>query len=187
MAIDFSQVKTITIPEGSVKKITDSTGVVLWQGELGSWQTIWEGNRTCKATEYDYSGNATNFAQTISGTGYTPKIRITFSLTVVDSSYYTHKGVINYYINGKSGTSAPESPITIDALKEPSSTIAVLGGWIFYDRYNYRINAALQATKDTENNRIKFNLDAGYKMPSYPPYEGKVTLNITKIEQYINN
>ena len=30
MAIDFSQVKTITIPEGSVKKITDSTGVVLW-------------------------------------------------------------------------------------------------------------------------------------------------------------
>ena len=30
MAIDFSQVKTITIPEGSVTKITDSTGVVLW-------------------------------------------------------------------------------------------------------------------------------------------------------------
>ena len=30
MAIDFSQVKTITIPEGSVKKITDSTGAVLW-------------------------------------------------------------------------------------------------------------------------------------------------------------
>ena len=30
MAIDFSQVKTITIPEGSVKKITDSNGVVLW-------------------------------------------------------------------------------------------------------------------------------------------------------------
>ena len=33
MAIDFSQVKTITIPEGSVKKITDSTGVVLWLNE----------------------------------------------------------------------------------------------------------------------------------------------------------
>lgn len=30
MPIDFSKVKTITIPEGSVKKITDSTGVVLW-------------------------------------------------------------------------------------------------------------------------------------------------------------
>lgn len=33
MAIDFSQVKTITIPEGSVTKITDSNGVVLWTNE----------------------------------------------------------------------------------------------------------------------------------------------------------
>lgn len=33
MPIDFSQVKTITIPEGSVTKITDSTGVVLWKQE----------------------------------------------------------------------------------------------------------------------------------------------------------
>ena len=33
MAIDFSQVKTITIPEGSVKKITDSNGVVLWKAQ----------------------------------------------------------------------------------------------------------------------------------------------------------
>lgn len=32
MAIDFSQVKTITIPEGSVTKITDSNGNILWQG-----------------------------------------------------------------------------------------------------------------------------------------------------------
>ena len=30
MAIDFSQVKTITIPEGSVTKITDPTGNILW-------------------------------------------------------------------------------------------------------------------------------------------------------------
>ena len=33
MAIDFSKVKTITIPEGSVKKIIDSTGAVLWGSE----------------------------------------------------------------------------------------------------------------------------------------------------------
>lgn len=32
MAIDFSQVKTITIPEGSVTKITDSNDNILWQG-----------------------------------------------------------------------------------------------------------------------------------------------------------
>ena len=43
MAIDFSQVKTITIPEGSVTKITDSNGNTLWQG--AGWYTIWEGNK----------------------------------------------------------------------------------------------------------------------------------------------
>ena len=31
MAIDFSKVKKITIPEGPVTKITDSTGIVLWK------------------------------------------------------------------------------------------------------------------------------------------------------------
>ena len=31
MAIDFSKVKTITIPEGDVTKITDSSGNVIWQ------------------------------------------------------------------------------------------------------------------------------------------------------------
>ena len=182
MAIDFSQVKMITIPEGDVTKITDSTGNTLWQG--ASWQTIWEGSKTCYATESSHSGNVDNFAQTISGTGYTPKIRITFSLTVVDSSNSSNSGFISYYINDKSGTSAPESPIIIDSLNETSSTNTLLGGYIFYDNYNYRINAALQAVKDTGNNRIKFNLWADYKMPSFTPYEGKATLKITKIEQY---
>ena len=49
MAIDFSQVKTITIPEGDVTKITDSTGNILWEG--GEWHTIWEGNKTCSVTK----------------------------------------------------------------------------------------------------------------------------------------
>ena len=43
MAIDFSQVKTITIPEGPVTKITDSTGNILWQG--AGWHTVWEGSQ----------------------------------------------------------------------------------------------------------------------------------------------
>ena len=187
MAIDFSQVKTITIPEGSVKKITDSAGVVIWQGESGSWQTIWEGSKTCYATNSGSSGSVNNFAQTISGTGYTPKLRITFSLTVVDSSSSSKRGIISYYINNKSGTAAPESPLIVDSLTESSSTNTLLGGYIFYENYNYRINAALQAVKDTGNNRIKFNLWADYEMPSYPPYDGETTLKITKIEQYIDN
>ena len=44
MAIDFSQVKTITIPEGSVTKITDSNGIVLWK-KGPSWHTVWEGSQ----------------------------------------------------------------------------------------------------------------------------------------------
>ena len=185
--MDFSQVKSLTIPEGEVTKITDSSGRVLWQKESGSWQTIWEGNKTCKATNSGYSGNENNFAQTISGTGYTPKIRITFSLTAVDSSSSSNKGSIDYYINNKSGTAAPESPITIDALNEPSSTNTLLGSYIWYDNYRYRINAALTAVKDTNNNRIKFNLYADFIQPSYGRHYGEVTLKITKIEQYIDN
>ena len=64
--MDFSQVKSLTIPEGEVTKITDSSGIVLWQKESGSWQTIWEGSKTCKATNSGYPGNENNFAQTIS-------------------------------------------------------------------------------------------------------------------------
>ena len=44
MAIDFSKVKTITIPEGSVKKITDSTGAVIWKENLVGWHTVFEGS-----------------------------------------------------------------------------------------------------------------------------------------------
>ena len=45
MAIDFSQVKTITIPEGSVTKITDSTGNILWKAQTEGWHTVWEGSQ----------------------------------------------------------------------------------------------------------------------------------------------
>ena len=42
MAIDFSQVKTITIPEGSVKKITDSNGNILWKAKTAEWHTTYD-------------------------------------------------------------------------------------------------------------------------------------------------
>lgn len=45
MAIDFSQVKTITIPEGSVTKITDSNGNILWKENIVGWHTVWEGSQ----------------------------------------------------------------------------------------------------------------------------------------------
>ena len=144
MAIDFSQVKTITIPEGSVTKITDSTGNILWKlAPTAEWHTIWEGSKTCYATDASTSGVAINFAQTAIGTGYTPKLRITFSLTVVDSSSSSNKGLIRYYINSNSGTTAPISPLIVDALNEPSSTTVLLGGYIYYENYRYNIYAGL--------------------------------------------
>ena len=93
MAIDFSQVKAITIPEGSVTKITDSNGTILWQGvQSEGWHTIWEGNKTCSLTRSGtnapvVSGEELNFAQTAVGTGYKPKIRITFSYSNNNTDY----------------------------------------------------------------------------------------------------
>ena len=47
----LNDVKQITIPEGSVTKITDSNGAVLWQG--ASWHTIWEGNKKISTEQND--------------------------------------------------------------------------------------------------------------------------------------
>lgn len=94
MAIDFSQVTTITIPEGSVTKITDSNGNTLWQagGQSEGWHTLWEGDKTCSLTRNGtndpvISGTEQNFVQTVAGTGYTPKIRITFSYSNSNTDY----------------------------------------------------------------------------------------------------
>ena len=43
--MDFSQVKSLTIPEGEVTKITDSSGRVLWQKIMQGWHTIFEGEK----------------------------------------------------------------------------------------------------------------------------------------------
>ena len=88
MAIDFSKVKTITIPEGSVKKITDSTGSVLWKEEP---LVLYEGyyltsnsatkdtnyidlgikwNSTYKVEAYYYRPNVNSDYSRIFGTGY---------------------------------------------------------------------------------------------------------------------
>lgn len=60
MAIDFSQVKTITIPEGSVNKITDSNGNIIWKEQSAEWHTVWEGNQ--KIGYGGWTGNEYLFA-----------------------------------------------------------------------------------------------------------------------------
>ena len=73
MAIDFSQVKTITIPEGSVKKITDSTGAVLWN-KGPSWRTVWAGNK-----KIGYGGQTSRFVFAKEPYSDALKIRVSFS------------------------------------------------------------------------------------------------------------
>lgn len=49
MTMDFNKVKSLTIPEGDVTKITDSSGNVLWQKKTQGWHTIWSGTLSLKA------------------------------------------------------------------------------------------------------------------------------------------
>ena len=79
MAIDFSQVKTITIPEGSVKKITDSSGNTLWQGS--GWHTVWEGNQ-----KIGYGGQTSKKVFATEPYSDALKIRVSFSDLVAYST-----------------------------------------------------------------------------------------------------
>ena len=86
MAIDFSQVKTITIPEGSVKKITDSNGNILWKEKTAEWHTIWSGIQKIGYGGYDGS----KFLFATEPYSDTLKIRVSFSsISAIPSNEHT--------------------------------------------------------------------------------------------------
>ena len=189
MAIDFSKVKTITIPEGSVTKITDSNGNILWQST--SWHTIWEGNKTCSITK---SGNNTpvisgadeNFAQTVAGTGYAPKIRITFSYSNTNTDYNNWKD--KFIVNGSVQTTI-SSPLTIDAVADASfASLAINVCIISCGSSDNKVNlgVGLKKKRDTENNSSIFSLARIVAGNNINSYDGNftITFTITKIEQY---
>ena len=186
MAIDFSQVKTIAIPEGSVTKITDSTGNTLWQGV--GWHTIWEGNKTCSikrtgSTAPIISGNEDNFAQTAIGTGYTPKIRVTFSYSIDNKNYYWED---RFYINNTRDTTFPSSPLIIDEVKNTSNNKLCGPGIRYYSGVGPDARVVLSSNKDAENNSIILSLKAVADSAFNGDYSANftLTLTITKIEQY---
>ena len=187
MAIDFSQVKTITIPEGSVTKITDSTGNTLWQGV--GWHTIWEGSKTCSVsakgtTAPVLKGAEDNFARTLSGTGYTPKIRITFSYSRTNNSSPKFENA--FIVNSKwkySNESEQTSPITIEAVYDSTNSVNLCAPACDQgSAYGY---AGLRKQRDTENNRIIFNMYPNVSN-NVTSYSGNftITFTVTKIEQY---
>ena len=106
MAIDFSQVKTITIPEGSVKKITDSNGNILWQGS--GWHTVWEGSQ-----KIGYGGSVSKFVFATEPYSDALKIRVSFS------DIYAHP-------SNEHTTYIPSnkvSPVTYDSFSSNSTTL----------------------------------------------------------------
>ena len=190
MAIDFSQVKTITIPEGSVTKITDSNGNILWQQSQPSegWHTIWEGNKTCSITKSGtndpvISGESKNFAQTAAGTGYTPKIRITFSYSNTNTDYDNWEN--NFNINSSTQTTI-SSPVIIEALKDFSilNTNVILVMCDGTASNSAILGVGLKSNRNKTNNSRNISL-LGHKSGNMS-YNGNFTLTftVTKIEQY---
>ena len=190
MAIDFSQVKTITIPEGSVTKITDSNGNILWQGggQSEGWHTIWEGNKTCSLTRSGtgnpvVSGEEKNFAQTVAGTGYTPKIRITFSYSNTNTDYNNWKNV--FVLNGSAQTTAISSPVTIEAVKD----IAFLSTSIclaLCKSSDNKANFGVGLTSKSDKNNNMINISLTKRTTTNISYDSNftITFTVTKIEQY---
>ena len=194
MSIDFSQVKTITIPEGSVTKITDSTGNILWQsgGQSEGWHTIWEGNKTITLTKSgtnapEFSGQVVNLAQTAIGTGTTPKLRITFSYSITENDPNWSSG---FYIND--GPLEPEShvssPVDIGSLAKLGSNICSVGC-----KYNSDSNIILSiglrkkfSWGGNTNNNITINLTwfKGNNNADSTSGDFTLTFTVTKIEQY---
>lgn len=191
MAIDFSQVKTITISEGSVTKITDSNGNTLWQagGQSEGWHTIWEGNKTCSLTRIGtgdpvVSGEEKNFAQTVAGTGLTPKIRITFSYSNTNTDYNNWTNI--FTINGSAQTTTISSPVTIEAVKD----VAWLGTSICFvscrsNDKKINFGVGLKSKSNKTNNSINISL-AILITTNASSYDSNftITFTVTKIEQY---
>ena len=177
MAIDFSQVKAITIPEGSVTKITDSNGNILWQGT--SWHTIWEGDKTIKADGDIISGTSDNFCQTAENTGNSPQIRITYDVLSGKSG---SNGEVKYFENSTSDSpntsSKPTSPVTITL--NSADTVYALG--VYSLTYYVGFNKVYLVKTNNGTSRCYLSLKGAYK--SGPGSETVSRLTITKIEQY---
>lgn len=175
MAIDFSQVKTITIPEGSVTKITDSGGNTLWQS--ASWHTIWEGSKTITAEDKNIYGTSNNFCQTAENTGNSPKIRITYTWL---SGKADSPSVIKYFNNSTSNspntTSKPASPVTITL--NSADTVYVLG--VYAQTTYVGVDMVYLVKTNNGTSRCYFSLKGDYL--ANPMNVAKLT--ITKIEQY---
>lgn len=162
MAIDFSQVKTITIPEGSVTKITDSSGNILWQS--ASWHTVWEGSQ--KIGYEGWEGDEYLFATEPYSSAL--KIRVSFSRLYGWLSS-GDEGNINYV------PSDQKSPVTYNSISSNLTTLVSSYAW------NKTRNAHYEAN-------LYYNKNTGKIYGSTNKYNdggnARAYIVITKIEVY---
>ena len=163
MAIDFSQVKTITIPEGPVKKITDSTGNVLWKAKTAEWHTVWSGIQ--KIGYEGWTGNEYLFAT--EPYSDTLQIRVTFGIL------YTWKpsgdeGYANYTPPDK------KAPATYTSFSANATTLVIASIKNSTRDVSYR--AMLQYNKKTGKIYGRTSTNSGEYARAY--------IVITKIEVY---
>ena len=170
MSTAGEQTVTASYTENGITKTATYTLTIVAE----AWHTLWEGSKTIRNNAGSISGKSSNFASSASGTGYRPKLRLTFT-SMTDSA--------RYYNNNGTTTTKPSSPLTINQVVDVDNAM-ILGVYKSYlSSYNsYGVRVTLNAGRDSTNNNLKFSLDGyTYTDGSYG-YDVKFTL--TKIEQY---
>ena len=179
MAIDFSQVKTITIPEGSVTKITDSNGNTLWQG--AGWHTVFEGSWS-QTWSYYYSGSDTKKICDLVTSDKPLKLRITGS---INTTFDRPSGYLIWIGESKENFDRPNLPLIINKETTPTSTgipSSDLKDILYFEMYDWDIrnHTKFYLRVNSNSNELIF-----YLLDKYMGDRSKsATLNITKIEQY---
>lgn len=172
MSTAGEQTVTASYTERGVTVTATYTLTVVAEG----WHTIWEGSKTIRNNGGTISGTSNNFAYSASGTGYRPKLRLTFT-GMTDSG--------RYYNNNSGTTTKPSSPLTINQVVDVDNA-KILGVYkVYFPEYSYDVygvHTYLKAGRDGTNNRLKFSLNAETNEDGSYGYDVQFTL--TKIEQY---
>ena len=137
-------------------------------------------NKTIKYKPgYSTEGSSYSFASTENGTGFAPRLRITFSFS--NGSKYSSSDYFEYYKGSYSAQKEkPTSPVEVDVISNDTQVLGIMQ----VSPYKFRAEVYLYKNNDTSNNRVTFDLKGeGFSdISSSSIYY--VSMTITKIEQY---
>lgn len=180
MSTAGSQTVTATYTEEGVTVTATYTLTVVAEG----WHTLWQGTATITNNKGTVTGNTNNLCTSASGTGTSPKLRITFSFP---SSGNSGMSTSEYYVNGGGTGSAPSSPQTINAINA-NQNIHIIGR--MNEKGNYNLSSheyryvSLQKTNNSSDH-VTFKLTGWSSVGSNAGSAAVSTsMTITKIEQY---